>query len=49
MSIAFETPPRRVPPSQAAPCTWTGPLYKTAQVVVVVAAYAFVTTVLFVL
>lgn len=44
MSIAFETPPRRVPPSQAARLTRTGLLQRIAQVLIMVAAYTFVAT-----
>ncbi|NKN34975.1 hypothetical protein HFC70_01260 [Agrobacterium sp. a22-2] len=48
MSITFETPPRRAPFSRPVHSTWTVSLHRTAQVVIVVAAYMFVTVVLFV-
>lgn len=49
MSIAFETPTRRAPPSQAARGIRAGSLQRIAQALIVAAAYAFVTTVLIVL
>lgn len=49
MSVAFETPSRRAPPSRVARRMRTGSLHRIAQVLIVAAAYVFVTAALFVL